>query len=604
MTARISSARARGAGALLLAAAMLAAAAGVLGLAGTPAARAATDPFYLDLMRDGMQAYDRGDFTTAAKQLRLACFGVLDDPERLAGCLTRLGLAQAAAGNSDAFRETFRRIVEVEERFAAYTKADLSPEVRAAFEQRALAAVPASTLDAIPAWKALLGRKLEAQIAQLPPRERRRQLEERLAKEPRSIALNLMLVDLDLAEGRSAPALARAEATVALAPRDARVLCARGLARAAGNRCGEAVADLETCSVASAGGGAGGDPRSATALLGCRVELGQWRQAEEQVRGLPAALRKDRKIAALMQQVAKHPSTPAPAGAGAAGATAKGAAPTTGATGSTASTGSPSTTGPTSTKGVTHSAGPTGSPSATGSAGSTPSTRTAGATPSGATPMRQATGTGPSAGTSGQAATKPPPPAVGGQSSAQPPSTTAAGAGAAATRGVATPAPAGSPTGSTTAAAGATPAPAVSPASSATAAAAPLALPRPLAPLSTAERESMARSERLLAATAIPDLREALRLARDLADAHPDSKEAQYLAGAAAYRNSRWPEAAAYFRRGGPPGDDHPELLFYMAVAFYEVGDQPGAASALKRSLPNLQKTPFVESYVKRILGQ
>jgi len=114
----------------------------------------------------------------------------------------------------------------------------------------------------------------------------------------------------------------------------------------------------------------------------------------------------------------------------------------------------------------------------------------------------------------------------------------------------------------------------------------------------------MARSEKLLAATTVPDLREALRLARELADAHPDSKEAQYLAGEAAYRNSRWPEAAAYFRRGGPPGDDHPELLFYMAVAFYEVGDQPGAASALKRSLPNLQKTPFVESYVKRILGQ
>jgi len=41
-----------------------------------------------------------------------------------------------------------------------------------------------------------------------------------------------------------------------------------------------------------------------------------------------------------------------------------------------------------------------------------------------------------------------------------------------------------------------------------------------------------------------------------------------------------------------------------MAVSFYEVGDHSGAASALKRSLPNLQKTPFVESYVKRILGK
>ncbi len=114
----------------------------------------------------------------------------------------------------------------------------------------------------------------------------------------------------------------------------------------------------------------------------------------------------------------------------------------------------------------------------------------------------------------------------------------------------------------------------------------------------------MARSERLLTADGTGDLREALRLARQLADTHPDSKEAQYLAGEAAYRNSRWTEAAAYFRRGGAPGDDHPELLFYMAVAFYEVGDRPGAASALRRSLPNLQKTPYVESYAKRILGQ
>jgi tetratricopeptide (TPR) repeat protein len=557
MTPGISSARARaGAGALLLAAAMLAAAAGVLGLAGAPAARAATDPFYLDLMRDGMQAYDRGDYATAAKQLRLACFGVLDEPERLAGCLTRLGLAQAAAGNGDAFRETFRRIVEVENRFGAYTRTDLPPAVRAAFEQRALAAVPAGTLDAIPVWKALLGRKVEAQVAQLPPRERRRQLEERLAKEPRSIAWNLMLVDLDLAEGKNAPALARAEATVALAPRDAWVLCARGLARAAGNRCGEAVADLENCSVAAAAPGAGGaglagdGPRQATALLGCRVELGQWRQAEEQVRGLPPDLRKDRKIAALMQQVAKHPSAPAGAGAAGAGATAKSATPTTtGAAGSRPAAGPPSTTGPTSSLGATHAAGSTGSPSSTAS---TPPTRAAGSTAS-SEPVRPAAGTAASGATAGQGQTaaKPPPPAAGSQAAA------------------------GSPP-----------------------------LPRPLAPLSAAERESMARSEKLLAATAIPDLREALRLARELADAHPDSKEAQYLAGAAAYRNSRWPEAAAYFRRGGPPGDDHPELLFYMAVAFYEVGDQPGAASALKRSLPNLQKTPFVESYVKRILGQ
>jgi predicted Zn-dependent protease len=114
----------------------------------------------------------------------------------------------------------------------------------------------------------------------------------------------------------------------------------------------------------------------------------------------------------------------------------------------------------------------------------------------------------------------------------------------------------------------------------------------------------MAHAERLLTANNAGDLKEALRLAHNVAEAHPDAREAQYLAGEAAYRNARWAEAATYFRRAGQPGDDRPELLFYMAVSLYEVGDQAGAAAALKRSLPNLQKTPYVQSYVKRILGQ
>jgi hypothetical protein len=41
-----------------------------------------------------------------------------------------------------------------------------------------------------------------------------------------------------------------------------------------------------------------------------------------------------------------------------------------------------------------------------------------------------------------------------------------------------------------------------------------------------------------------------------------------------------------------------------MAVSLYEMGDAVDAAAALKRSLPNLQKTPYVEAYAKRILGQ
>jgi tetratricopeptide (TPR) repeat protein len=514
----------------LLAALLLAAA------AGTPWARATADPFYLDLLRDGIQSYDRAEYPTAAKRLRLACFGLLDEPVALAACLTRLGLAEAAAGDAEGFRETFRRIVEVEERFGAWSKAELPPETRDAFEQRAIAAIPAATLEGIAAFKPLLARKLEAQIAALPPRERRRELEQRLAREPKGVAWNVLLADLDLSEGKTAPGLARAEQAAALAPRDPQALCVRGLARAMGSRCREAVADLEPCYLC------GREVRYATALLGCRVELGQWRQADQQVRALPPGFKSDRKLAALAQQVAKHPaidSAPAGGGGAAGGGTAAANAPPPPAS-------VPARSDP------ARAAAEKAAAEKPGTAGGRKASPAAGA--------------------------KPVP-----DGRAQP---VPDGRGQAALDGRGQPAPDGR-------AADGGQAGTTSPAATAAA-----------RPLSTAERETMARSERLLTANGTSDLREALRLARQLADAHPDSKEAQYLAGEAAYRNSRWTEAAAYFRRGGTPGDDHPELLFYMAVAFYEVGDQPGAASALRRSLPNLQKTPYVESYAKRILGQ
>lgn len=86
-----------------------------------------------------------------------------------------------------------------------------------------------------------------------------------------------------------------------------------------------------------------------------------------------------------------------------------------------------------------------------------------------------------------------------------------------------------------------------------------------------------------------------------VADDHPEHGEAQHLAATLAYRTSRWGDAVRYFRRGGDPGPEQPELLFYLAVALYETGDAPAAADALERSLPRLARTPFVEQYRQKI---
>ena len=295
-----------------------------------PAASAAPpvaiDPFYQSLLREGTLQYDRGDYADASRTLRIACFGMLDEPKALAGCLSRLALAQDRTNDADGFQDTFRRLAEVEERFQGYTGAELPAEARAALEQRLVARIPAATLRSIAAFRPLADRK-EAQAKQPDPKPRR---------------------------GLAAP---------------------------------------------------------------------------------PASS----------------------------------------------------------------------------------------------------------------------PPRV----TAAPPSTE----------------------------------PAVQPA----------AEPRAI---TSAERDRMAQARKLLGQESkVKDLKQAYELAREVADAHPESVEAQHLAAEAAYRISRWADAARYFRRGGEPGENQPELQFYMAVSLFESGDAAGAAAILKRSLPNLQRSPYVDAYARRILG-
>lgn len=298
----------------------------LLGLLLAGPASATVDPFYEDLLRSGVHAYDRKEYATAARELRLACFGMLDEPKRLADCLVRLALAQDRVDDVDGFRETFRRIVELEERFGAYLQDGPAADLRAAFEARVPARIPAATLESTPAFRRL----------------------------------------------------ARSEKPAA-----------------------------------------GGRPR----------------QQRSAVQGEPARA---------------SPPAPSPA------------------------------------------------------------------------PV-QVQATQPQA-----------------------------------------------------------------------------------RPLSEPERKTMEQVRKTLGAPSPGnrDLKAAFQLAREVADAHPDAAEAQHLAAEAAYRLSRWSDAATYFRRGGDPGEDKPELLFYMAVSLFESGDTAGAATAIQRSLPNLRKTEYVQSYEKKILGQ
>lgn len=307
---------------------------------------AAADLFYMDLLRDGTHAYDRGDYATAARHFRLACFGMLDEPKLLGECLARLALAQDKGQDVAGFRDTFGRLVEVEDRFQGYSQSNLPPEARTALEQRMAALIPAPTLAASP--QALRG-----------------------------------------GPGRKPDAPAR-QTTTQKAP----------------------TPQITTRAPAS-------KPQSDPP-----------------------------------QPIERSATPPAPA------------------------------------------------------------------------------------------------------------------------------------------------------ASEKTAAAVPAPAPAPRE-LNGAEKKQMDKARKLLGETGnVRQLREAFQLARGVADAHPASREAQQLAGEAAYRISSWSEAADYLGRAGGPEEGQPELLFYLAVALYESGNPQAAAAPLRRALPNLQRTPYVDGYAKKILGQ
>jgi tetratricopeptide (TPR) repeat protein len=335
----------------------------------TAAVAQAADPFYTRLLREGADSYNRKDYFTAVRQLRLACFGFLDEPDLLADGLTRLALAQAATGDTAGFDKTFERIVEVEERFQGYSHAQTPADVRAAFEKLVVKLIPAATLAERPSFARLLA----------PP--------------------------------------PKATATPTSAP-----------------------------------------PPSPT-----RASI----------------------------------PTPAP------------------------------TATPTATPGAVS---PTATPTEVSTATPTP-TRTA--APPTATPAPAST----------SALTSPPEPRP------------AAGVQAA-------PAAAGSPT-----------------------------------LLEQTELDAIRKLVRQ------DQFDQALVRAKRLADAHADLPEAQYVVAELAYRTLRWSEAVAYFRRGGDPGDSRPLLLFYEAISLYESGDRSGAAAFLKRSLPKIEHTRYVDDYTRKILG-
>lgn len=515
----------------------------------------AADPFYLRLLRQGSDAYNRRDFPTAVRQLRIAVFGLLDEPKVLADGLVRLGLAQIANGDPDGFTTTFQRVVEIEERFQAYSEAEIPPEARAAFEVAVLVTIPRASLQSTAVFARLIP-KPEERIAQLPVRQRRRELEGLLRSEPREIKWPLMLGELELADGNAGEARTAADAALRINPANPAALRVRGLANLAAKRWSAAAADLRATKLAAS------DVTVAAALLRALIEERKFKELLAEAATLPEPVARARQVQDLVKQAA--------AGQAAADEAAR---PTPTRTPPPTATVRPTRAiPPTATPRPTRTLPPTATPRPTRTPPPTATTRPV------ATIRRTAAGkpspvVSPVVAQPALVASQPAPVAVratptSGSLAAAPPDISAATASAA------------SP--------GPTIVPVATPESSRP------VLPPPAAQVELRDALVMASRGRLS---------EALAAARRLADAFPAWVEAQHATAELAYRQARWAEAVTYFQRGGDPGDGQPLKLFYLSVSLFETGDRAGAAAAMKRCTDRIRHSAYVDDYAARILA-
>jgi tetratricopeptide (TPR) repeat protein len=286
-------------------------AAGALAAAAAPAPAAAeVHPFYDQRLAAGVLALSQGDAAGAERDLRIAAFGLLDEPVRLVVALAHLALAEQGTADAAGLDETLQRLLEVERSFGVWAAAEVPPATRAAIEAALVERVPESGLAAVPVFTALARRHAAARIAALPAAERRRELLAKSAAEPDAALWQLELGEIELAAGDAAKAVARAQRALASQPSAEEATaarCLRGAALARSGSCAAAVADLEACPASRR------DPEPARALLECHARLGQWGRAKAAADSLPPTLRSRRDLARLLRQIDREAAAAAPA---------------------------------------------------------------------------------------------------------------------------------------------------------------------------------------------------------------------------------------------------------------------------------------------------
>lgn len=206
------------------------------------------DSFYLGLLRSGESALSRQDHARAAGDLEVACFGLLDSPERLAAGLGLLLIAQGGLNDAEAVRATFDRLIDLDERFEARAEVFLSADQQSTLESTLLDYLPSEILGAGPYGHLVVERQRQM-LGALAPKEREQRLIGLVAAEPGFVDWQLMLAAAQLSKGDSRSALSTLDRLVERFPLVEEGRCQRLTASALEKRCATIADDVRFCPV-------------------------------------------------------------------------------------------------------------------------------------------------------------------------------------------------------------------------------------------------------------------------------------------------------------------------------------------------------------------
>ena len=112
-------------------------------------------PFYLERLVAGEKALRAHDGVEAANQLRIAAFGLVDDPTRRSEALVWLTLAVNGLGRTTDTQEVLDRFVLLQRVSGGYERSRMPDDIRLPFEDLLIAHAGRTTLAAIPSLAAI-----------------------------------------------------------------------------------------------------------------------------------------------------------------------------------------------------------------------------------------------------------------------------------------------------------------------------------------------------------------------------------------------------------------------------------------------------------------